>query len=798
MLYKFKAHPRPGYYDKEGKLVTAETSGSASIRKKSALANLGFNGGGLGGGGGGLGGGPGGAGDGFGGTGSSGQGFGSFSDFGGGRSAATVDRYNPVRDRLDEGSVVEDWIPRDAAGLDQMFRLMFHRDHIAGTITDLICEIIWSNFGLVGVNDPVIRNLYIDSMSAIDSAATLPDLTREFLVLGRTVASMIFNQEKGIFTDVVSHDPDFLRITPIPIRGFDPKIDLMPSPGLRAFVDSEDPRDLDALQVLPPSFVHAIREAGSYGGGSSLSATNSLMSRPPGAGPAGHADGMLPGAIPLDPINTLFVARRVFNNDYIGTSFFTRLITFWALEKALINATVTSARRRARSILHVKAGLENLWEPTAQELDNLAGMWIQADEDPVGSVVVTRTGVDSQEVRSGQDFYKWSDEWQMLNEGKLRALGANDALLSGDATYSNQESARLFFMERLEALRTSLTRRVFYQRFFPLLARIHGFKKVSQAELSHNVRIDRREKTQISVAEETKQGVRLTQREALTIPDSQLIIPTIEWQKELTYKVDDRKLEVFELLEDRGVPIHLRNWAAAGNINLDSQMSGLEDDGDLRRRVQMWKMEWENTLDIAEQEAKLEFIKSLKGITHSNLKKVVGSAIVEIGPLSEWIFWEEDGSLGPLKATELAEYLKKYDPGSNDVLRLTDVHALQRDLSLHFKNQTQAELAHYLIFRTGLTKTKPSLSHSTIDILSTHVKSALDQYSSNASVYQLGKLAQKELRLVGSLSATNRDQAIGKLNGSSKRLGKHIQGKVDYKIDNLPSNSTNLYAGKDV
>ena len=118
---------------------------------------------------------------------------------------------------------------------------------------------------------------------------------------------------------------------------------------------------------------------------------------------------------------------------------------------------MTSARRRSRSILHVKAGIDNLWEPSPQELDNIAGMFIVADQDPVGAVVATRTGVDTSEVRSGNDFYKWSDEWALLNEGKLRALGANDALLTGDATYSNQESARMFFMERALNLRNTLS-----------------------------------------------------------------------------------------------------------------------------------------------------------------------------------------------------------------------------------------------------------------------------------------------------------------------------------------------------
>jgi len=226
-MFKFNSHPAPGFYP-DGKMVTEKTTSTGSIHPKRKIittANLSGFGGGAGAGAGGAGGGFGG---GFGGGGAGGGGDGGFGAFGGGQSAADVDRYNPIRDRLDEGSVVEDWIPRDASGLDEMFRLMYHRDHIAGVVVDLIADLIWSDFELTGIEDPVIRNLYEDSMNAIDVIATLPDITREFLVLGRTVSSMIFDKSRGIFKDVVSHDPSFVRLTPIPIKGFDPKIDLIP------------------------------------------------------------------------------------------------------------------------------------------------------------------------------------------------------------------------------------------------------------------------------------------------------------------------------------------------------------------------------------------------------------------------------------------------------------------------------------------------------------------------------------------------------------------------------------------
>lgn len=786
-LIRFKQHPQPGYYDKDGRFVTTSSKGYISMKpRKMALAS--GNGGGLGGGGlsgpgfgGGFGGPPGA---------SPGDQSGFNSNLGG--SSANVDRYNPVRDRLDEGSVIEDWIPRDASGLDEMFRLMYHRDHIAGTIVDLICDLIWSPYDLTGVKDAYIRKIYEDSMDAIDVVATMPDITREFLVLGRTVSSMIFDKSRGVFSDIVSHDPSFVRLTPIPIKGFDPKIDLIPSPSMRQFIDSEDPRDVDARKVLPEAFLEAIRQASggmasSRGGGPGGSGRN-----PGSIRGGGGAVGVDYGGIPLDPINTLFIPRRVFNYDMIGTSFFTRLISFWALEKALLNATMTSARRRSRALLHIKAGIDNVWEPTAEEIDNIAGMFIQADEDPVGAVVATRTGVDANEIRDGRDFYKWADEWDLLNEGKLRALGANDALLTGDATYSNQETAKLFFMEKAKALRDMLTARVFYNRLFPLLARIHGFRKRTQAELNHRIRI--------GGSPDSPDFGRLTQRQALEIPDSELIIPTVSWQKQLVYDIDEKQLDIYERLKEQDVPVTLKQVANAGGVSLDDVMSDLEEDAALRKRVAKWKSEFENWEEKEEQDAKLEFIRNLQNINASRISEVVGSTTHHLGPLRNYIFWDDKGNLAKLSAKKLSEYLGKIDPSSNRINILGNRAALEHDLIRFFEDSDTAQLAHYLMYREGLTIIRPNLSGKTIEMLSNTIKKTLNKYAGQADIYQLGVVAREELKSISSLAASSRKTKEKAADALGQKLSKAYKPKKVSDDRNLKDaisvKDTRLYSGK--
>ena len=752
MIIKWGMHPSPGLY--KDRLVTADTQSVGSIRKKHTTTAASDQSSMMGGDNGGM--------------------------YGG--SSASVDRYNPIRDRLDEGSVIEDWLPRDAAGLDKMFRLMYHRCPIAGPIVDLLADLIWSDWSLMGVNDPAIKKVFEDTMSAINPTIIGPDTTREFLVLGRSISSLIFNQSKGIFTDLISHDPDFVRITPIPIRGFDPKIDLIPSPAFRAFVESNDPRDLDAKKILPEAYLKAMRAAGGGSGGGNLDLSRSSSQ-------FGLAGGHTPGGIPLDPINTMFTARKVFNYDNVGTSLYTRLISFWALEKALINATVTSARRRSRAILHVKVGLDNLWEPTAEEIDNIAGMFIQADDDPIGAVVATRSGVEAVDVKSGTDFYKWSDEWELLTQGKLRALGANEALLSGEATYSNQEAAIGFFMERAAALRDMLTLRMYYNKIFKLTARLHGFRKISKAHLDHNIRVaEPRIVTADTFGEENIKST-LTQREALKIPDSELITPTIQWHKDLVNRVDTKKLEIYDKMEEKGIPITMRNWTSAANIDLDGQLADLEDDLAIRQKIIKWKKYYENPEAALMQDYQNEILNEMQNEVQSKLKEVVGSLLPDLGPLKDYPFWTTEFTFGKVSPKEIAEIIHDINPESNKVFALYDYGALIGILNNKLRNIEKCHAAHYLLYRNGLTTVKPRLPAHVIAAMVGDVEKSLDRYANCGKIYKLGQVAQKEMDLIVGLSENNQEK-------TAEKIGK-IADKVYKSKDQIPKDSNKLFAGKE-
>lgn len=277
-----------------------------------------------------------------------------------------LNRFNTPTDDLTRDSVIEEWLPKNPILLNKLFRIVHRFDSIAGPAVDLISIMPFSDVTLVGVNDPEILKVYEQTVAELHVETLLPEIAAEFLVIGRVIGSLLFDSKRGIWTDIVLQDPDYCEITNIPLRGHDPKIDMKVSDDFKKFLYSKDPRDEDAKKDIPKNFLEQLERY---------------------------------EIIPLDPVSTLYLPRRTYPSDFIGSSIYYRILPFFALEKCLINGTLIAAKRRQRSILHVTVGETDLWEPEEDDISTIAGMFMQADEDPQGAIVATRKGVETNEVR---------------------------------------------------------------------------------------------------------------------------------------------------------------------------------------------------------------------------------------------------------------------------------------------------------------------------------------------------------------------------------------------------------------
>lgn len=497
-----------------------------------------------------------------------------------GGSSYTNNRFNPVFDRLEQGSVLEDWVPRDAPGINMMFRRIHLRDAIAGPTVDIYATIPWSEFDVIGIEDKNIRRFYQEAFSMF-TPETMTYIAKEFLVIGRLCASLAYNTKRGYFDNFSPHDPDTLEIRPVPWRGFDPIIDVRLNKPMKEFLASQDDRIRRIRALLPRSFVEKFD--------------------------LGNSSGQ--GRIPLEPLTTMFLARRISPFDHVGTSLLTRIVSMWAIEKALMDATVTAARRRAGNLMHITAGIDGVWEPDATEIDNIASLFVQAEEDPVGAVVATRTGVTASEVRQGGQVWKVSDEWAFLSESKMRALGVSEALLSGDATFSNMETSRSLMVEQILAFRQQLTDQIF-EKIGTTLARTHGFtndKKRASSNGQIRIAPGRAESAYRHVLRAAKEAERAYANneisdeeyeafrrqlkkspmmdDALRIPREQLAIPKIQWRKDMKPRQDEGYMQLLEKMEEKQIPVPIRMWAVAADYDIDAAIEMLPEDAELKARI---------------------------------------------------------------------------------------------------------------------------------------------------------------------------------------------------------------------
>ncbi len=555
-------------YHRQGRPKIAKKSASGSkLADFSGFCGPGAGGGGFSGFGGGGAGGMGGSGAGGMGSGGMGGGGGVGSGgFGGGGAGHDTNIFNPVFDFLDEGSVIDLWLSRAPERMHRVFRRIYVEDPVAGPAVELYKDLPWSDFQLIGVDDPTILRYYIDALTAIDTVALLPDITKEFLVMGKAIGHLIFDESKGYFTKAILLDPDYVRVDPSDIAGVPPKIDLVPSPRLKQLLQSTDPRDVAAQQQLGP-FAEFIREN---------------------------------KTIPLHPANSFYLPRQQSAYDSIGASVYTRILHLVAYEKALINSTLTTAHRRISRVRHVTIGEEG-WEPTEEEMNEYVNLFMDAEKDPTGALIATRTGLTVNEVGGNtlSDIVKMSDEWEYLAKAKMNALGISETFLTGEATYNSMEQVLSVFLDRVRSHRALVTHKFLIDQILKPIAKKHKFFKQSKANLDHRIRIARTSEDE--EAEVRMSLARLDPRVRLGNNEdrSDIILPSLIWEKKLRPVGDKEYLEVLSTLEEKGIPVTLRTWAATAGVDLETEIDQLDDDLELRRKFIRQKTEIQKMEDSA-------------------------------------------------------------------------------------------------------------------------------------------------------------------------------------------------------
>jgi hypothetical protein len=405
-------------------------------------------------------------------------------------------------------------------------RDMYTNDAICGSAVDLQSELPFSDFSLYGVDSNRL-DAYQSAVAQLNIRSTAAQMTRHYLVDGMYASTLVFDPKNATFTDQIPYAAEHLTLDYVPLTSQDPIITAKVDAKYTEFLNAPGKQYERIRKLLPAKLLAALRSS----------------------------------EFTLDPLSTLFLARRMFFNQE-PVSYLRRCLPVYLMEKTLFRGTLFETGRRQRSNVHVTAG-DEYWDPTPDELSSIANIFQQTDLDPMGAIVVTRNSVNVNEFRQGGDFWKWTDAFDTFTTIKLKALGISDAFLSAESTYSNADNALVVFMENQNAYRDYFTHVVFTNKLFPLIAMVKGFVKKGA------------EKAEV----DTSLGIK-------TVNDySKLDIPKIRWQKRLTAGDDSNLFEALEKLTEKGIPVPYRLLIAAAGIDPETLVNELEDDADLKEKM---------------------------------------------------------------------------------------------------------------------------------------------------------------------------------------------------------------------
>lgn len=288
--------------------------------------------------------------------------------------------------------------------IQRLYRDIYYNDAVGGSAVDLYSTLPFSEFGIGGITDDKIMEPYMETVERLNIRTLLSELSVDHLVSGAFLGSLLFDRNREIFLDIMTHRIEDAEIQALPFYGQDPIINVSIPEELRTILSStSDSKRVKQVQaMLGPDVIKTLTSA----------------------------------EIELDAISTIYIPRKTFSNNPLGTSYYRRILPIYLIEKNLFRGTLVESSRRQRGMLHISLGDGEDWIPTIEDMNATTDLFMNADADPLGAVITTRTGIATEELRAGGEFWKITDIWDSTVQNKLRALGISEAFLSGEVNYN--------------------------------------------------------------------------------------------------------------------------------------------------------------------------------------------------------------------------------------------------------------------------------------------------------------------------------------------------------------------------
>lgn len=413
-------------------------------------------------------------------------------------------------------------------GLIPYYRDIYYHDSVAGAAVDISSTFPFSEMALTGLDNKDLA-IYQETLSRINIRTFMQEVSNTHLVDGQYTGTLVYDPDRRVFQDIMSHDALNTAVTPQPFHALEPVIKVNSAHVLEQLLGAGSPYLDSVLASYPPGIVDRYRQ----------------------------------GTVVLDPMTTLYVPRKG-AMDRESVSYLKRILPMYMLEKVLYRGTLTEAHKRQRPTSHVTVGGEN-WIATDKEMQEILAEFQRTELDPLGAWIITREGVQVNDIRMPDGQWRWTDLVDILVPYKLRALGISEAFLSGEASYATAETAITVFLDSMDAYRELLTYKIFTRKIFPLVAVLHGFyKDPGKAEEMSSV-------AGIIANLNNHQNLR---------------IPQVNWFKSLNGKDTESQWDMLDKLSEKGFTIPLKMWAAAASVDIGSLMQDLEEDAKIKERLE--------------------------------------------------------------------------------------------------------------------------------------------------------------------------------------------------------------------
>lgn len=423
--------------------------------------------------------------------------------------------------------------------------MLFH-DPISGTAVKLMATIPFSDFEVTAVPE-LEKDKHIASLNAMNMRELLPEIALEKKTEGKHLSMMNFDDDKGTFTGIIPFDPALCDLTYLPVYGRDPVVDVRVSQHLQNLVASADPRVKSELEAYADDVLEMIKTQGTF---------------------------------PVPPEFLLYVANRAFSYMPAGVSDFRRIAAVWLYEKNLARGTMDMSSRRQKALIHAVLG-DDEFIPTNQQLAEVGEMIANAERNPVGSMIVTRPGLDISEVGdNGAGIWRWDEAYDFFTTTKLRGLGLSDSIF-GDFSVQEAENTLSSVIEMMTETRDSITDRVLVKRVGLTIAVKNDFKKAKR-DLTADDADPRAFHARNTIS--SRSSFMILGNDGEVINPEDYSIPQYRYKKVLRLASNTALFEAMNTFSEK-MPIPLKMMAASLGQSAEEIADGYDEDIKLQNRI---------------------------------------------------------------------------------------------------------------------------------------------------------------------------------------------------------------------